>query len=126
MLTDRWSTSEKVSENGDYVVVDTSSLNGTYVNRKPVESVPPANGDEIQMGKFPSGVPHPAHDALTSTRLTPTGRLRNARQTGCSRRSAPPRHRPAAVESLGRYETDRPNQPLSKHKSRLPETHGFL
>jgi len=53
--------------NGDYVVVDTSSLNGTYVNRKPVESVPPANGDEIQMGKFPSGVPHPAHDALTST-----------------------------------------------------------
>jgi len=41
----------------------------TYVNRKPVESVPPANGDEIQMGKLPSGVPHPAHDALTSTRL---------------------------------------------------------
>ena len=52
MLTDRWSTSEKVSENGDYVVVDTSSLNGTYVNRKPVESVALANGDEIQMGKF--------------------------------------------------------------------------
>ena len=44
--------SEKVSENGDYVVVDASSLNGTYVNRKPVESVPLANGDEIQMGKF--------------------------------------------------------------------------
>ena len=69
MLTDRWSTPEKVSENGDYVVVDTSSLNGTYVNRKPVESKPPANGNEIQMGKLPSGVPHPAHDALTSTRL---------------------------------------------------------
>ena len=59
MLTDRWSTPEKVSENGDYVVVDTSSLNGTYVNRKPVESKPPANGDEIQMGKFPSGVSSP-------------------------------------------------------------------
>jgi hypothetical protein len=43
-----------------------------------------------------------------------------------SRRSAPPRHRPAAVESLGRYETDRPNQSLSKHVSRLPETHVFL
>ena len=55
--------------NGDYVVVDTSSLNGTYVNRKPVESKPPANGNEIQMGKLPSGVPQPAHDALTSTRL---------------------------------------------------------
>jgi pSer/pThr/pTyr-binding forkhead associated (FHA) protein len=39
-------------ENGDYVVVDASSLNGTYVNRTPVESVPLANGDEIQMGKF--------------------------------------------------------------------------
>ena len=36
----------------NYVVVDASSLNGTYVNRKPVESVPLANGDEIQMGKF--------------------------------------------------------------------------
>ena len=34
------------------LVVDTGSLNGTYVNRKPVESVALANGDEIQMGKF--------------------------------------------------------------------------
>ena len=34
------------------MVVDTGSLNGTYVNRKPVESVALANGDEIQMGKF--------------------------------------------------------------------------
>ncbi len=39
-------------ENGDYLVVDTGSRNGTYVNRKPVESVALANGDEIQMGKF--------------------------------------------------------------------------
>ena len=39
-------------ENGDDVVVDTGSLNGTYVNRTPVESVALANGDEIQMGKF--------------------------------------------------------------------------
>ena len=39
-------------ENGEYLVVDTGSLNGTYVNRKPVESVALANGDEIQMGKF--------------------------------------------------------------------------
>ena len=40
------------SENGEYLVVDTGSLNGTYVNRKPAESVALANGDEIQMGKF--------------------------------------------------------------------------
>ena len=39
-------------ENGEYLIADTGSLNGTYVNRKPVESVALANGDEIQMGKF--------------------------------------------------------------------------
>ena len=39
-------------EKGECVVVDTASLNGTYVNRKRVESVALANGDEIQMGKF--------------------------------------------------------------------------
>ena len=39
-------------ENGECLVVDTGSLNGTYVNRKPVESVALANGDENQMGKF--------------------------------------------------------------------------
>ena len=38
--------------NGECLVVDTGSLNGTYVNRKPVESVALANGDEIQMGNF--------------------------------------------------------------------------
>ena len=39
-------------ENGEYVIADTASLNGTHVNRKPAESVALANGDEIQMGKF--------------------------------------------------------------------------
>jgi hypothetical protein len=39
------------AENGQYRVVDTSSLNGTYVNRKAVESTVLANGDEIQIGK---------------------------------------------------------------------------
>ena len=39
-------------ETGEYLVVDTASLNGTYVNRKPVDSAALANGDEIQMGKF--------------------------------------------------------------------------
>jgi len=39
-------------ENGEFQIVDTSSLNGTYVNRKPVQSAMLANGDEIQIGKF--------------------------------------------------------------------------
>ena len=30
----------------------TSALNGTYVNRQPVEAAPPSNGDEVQIGKF--------------------------------------------------------------------------
>ena len=28
------------------------SLNGTYVNREPVESAVLSNGDEVQIGKF--------------------------------------------------------------------------
>ena len=28
------------------------SLNGTYVNREPIDSVVLGDGDEIQMGKF--------------------------------------------------------------------------
>jgi len=39
-------------DNGEFRVVDVGSLNGTYVNRKPVESAVLANGDEIQIGKF--------------------------------------------------------------------------
>lgn len=39
-------------ENGEFRVVDTGSLNGTYVNREPVQSAVLANGDEIQIGKF--------------------------------------------------------------------------
>ena len=39
-------------ENGEFRIVDTGSLNGTYVNRKPVQSAVLANGDEIQIGKF--------------------------------------------------------------------------
>jgi len=55
------------SENGEYLVVDTGSLNGTYVNRKPAESVALANGDEIQMGKFRLVFLTRPHDALTPT-----------------------------------------------------------
>ena len=36
----------------DAVVVDVGSLNGSYVNREPVDSAVLANGDEVQIGKF--------------------------------------------------------------------------
>jgi pSer/pThr/pTyr-binding forkhead associated (FHA) protein len=39
-------------EHGQFRVVDIGSLNGTFVNREPVESAVLANGDEIQIGKF--------------------------------------------------------------------------
>ena len=39
-------------EGGDFQVVDVGSLNGTYVNREPVDSAVLANGDEVQIGKF--------------------------------------------------------------------------
>jgi len=55
------------TENGECLVVDTGSLNGTYVNGKPVESVALATGDEIQMGKFRLVFLTRPHDALTPT-----------------------------------------------------------
>jgi pSer/pThr/pTyr-binding forkhead associated (FHA) protein len=39
-------------EDGQHRVVDTGSLNKTYVNRRPIESAILANGDEIQIGRF--------------------------------------------------------------------------
>jgi pSer/pThr/pTyr-binding forkhead associated (FHA) protein len=39
-------------EKGEFRVVDAGSLNGTYVNRHPVDSAVLANHDEIQIGKF--------------------------------------------------------------------------
>jgi pSer/pThr/pTyr-binding forkhead associated (FHA) protein len=33
-------------------VVDSGSLNGTYVNRQPIDSAVLTNGDEIQIGRF--------------------------------------------------------------------------
>ncbi|QLY27739.1 FHA domain-containing protein [Nocardia huaxiensis] len=35
-----------------FQVVDVGSLNGTYVNREPVDSSELQNGDEVQIGKF--------------------------------------------------------------------------
>jgi len=40
------------SDVGEFVVVDVGSLNGTYVNREPVDTAVLANGDEVQIGKF--------------------------------------------------------------------------
>jgi pSer/pThr/pTyr-binding forkhead associated (FHA) protein len=37
---------------GEFQVVDVGSLNGTYVNREPVDWAALANGDEVQIGKF--------------------------------------------------------------------------
>lgn len=40
------------SEGDSFTVVDVGSLNGTYVNREPVDSAALSNGDEVQIGKF--------------------------------------------------------------------------
>lgn len=37
---------------GGFTVVDVGSLNGTYVNREPVDASPLSHGDEVQIGKF--------------------------------------------------------------------------
>jgi pSer/pThr/pTyr-binding forkhead associated (FHA) protein len=37
-------------ETGEFSIVDTGSLNGTYVNRQPMDFAVLANGDEIQIG----------------------------------------------------------------------------
>jgi pSer/pThr/pTyr-binding forkhead associated (FHA) protein len=39
-------------ENGEFRVVDSGSLNSTYVNRQPIDSVVLADGDEVQIGNF--------------------------------------------------------------------------
>ncbi|CAM5241494.1 zinc-ribbon and FHA domain-containing protein [Streptomyces californicus] len=37
---------------GSFTVGDVGSLNGTYVNRERIDSVPLSNGDEVQIGKY--------------------------------------------------------------------------
>lgn len=41
-----------VREGGEYLVRDSGSLNGTYVNRERVEAAVLRTGDEVQIGKF--------------------------------------------------------------------------
>jgi pSer/pThr/pTyr-binding forkhead associated (FHA) protein len=38
--------------NAEFRIVDTNSLNGTYLNRQPVDSAALTHGDEIQIGNF--------------------------------------------------------------------------
>jgi pSer/pThr/pTyr-binding forkhead associated (FHA) protein len=39
-------------ESGSFVVEDQGSLNGTFVNRKRIETARLENGDEVQIGKY--------------------------------------------------------------------------
>jgi pSer/pThr/pTyr-binding forkhead associated (FHA) protein len=41
-----------VMQGAGYVVRDSGSLNGTYVNRERIEEAPLHTGDEVQIGKF--------------------------------------------------------------------------
>ena len=41
-----------VEEGGKYTVEDQGSLNGTFVNRRRIDSAPLAEGDELQIGKY--------------------------------------------------------------------------
>ena len=74
-------------------MVDVGSLNGTYVNREPVDTAVLANGDEVQIGKFRLVF-------LTGPRGPGSGGCRR----GCRRPSggARPRCRPCSVDSVGR------------------------
>jgi FHA domain-containing protein/zinc ribbon protein len=39
-------------ESGTFVIEDQGSLNGTFVNRRRIDSAPLENGDELQIGKY--------------------------------------------------------------------------
>ena len=41
-----------VEDGGEFVVEDQGSLNGTFVNRRRIDSAPLQNGDELQIGKY--------------------------------------------------------------------------
>jgi hypothetical protein len=42
----------RLMENNDVQIVDVGSLNGIYVNRKPVKQATLTDGDEVQLGRF--------------------------------------------------------------------------
>jgi pSer/pThr/pTyr-binding forkhead associated (FHA) protein len=42
----------RLDQDGNWTIADVGSLNGTYVNRQPVESTVLASNDQVQIGKF--------------------------------------------------------------------------
>jgi pSer/pThr/pTyr-binding forkhead associated (FHA) protein len=42
----------RLDKHGSWAVADVGSLNGTYVNRQPVDSTVLANNDQVQIGRF--------------------------------------------------------------------------
>ena len=59
----------RVKGNNDVEIIDAGSLNGTYVNRQPVDAAMLADGDEVRLGKFRlvfrTGDPKPRRDSCT-------------------------------------------------------------
>jgi len=41
-----------VQADGEFTVEDQGSLNGTFVNKKRIDSAKVENGDELQIGKY--------------------------------------------------------------------------
>jgi pSer/pThr/pTyr-binding forkhead associated (FHA) protein len=41
-----------IEQDGKFVVEDQGSLNGTFVNRRRIDSAPLTEGDELQIGKY--------------------------------------------------------------------------
>ena len=41
-----------VEREGQFFVEDEGSLNGTFVNRRRIDTAPLAEGDELQIGKY--------------------------------------------------------------------------
>ena len=54
---------EFLIEDGRFLVRDVGSLNGTYVNRRRIDEVGLATGDEVQIGKFRLTFHSSPHDA---------------------------------------------------------------
>jgi pSer/pThr/pTyr-binding forkhead associated (FHA) protein len=59
-------------EDDELHVVDVGSLNGTYVNRQPVEAAALVSGDEIQIGKFRLVFVRPSNDDGAKSDEPPT------------------------------------------------------
>ena len=45
-------TAVLVQDQGRFTIEDQGSLNGTYVNRRRIDSSPLSDGDELQIGKY--------------------------------------------------------------------------